>query len=307
MRIGIDLGGTKIAGILMGDDGHVLAHERVATPAGDYSATLDAVANLVVHLEAGQREAGQREAGLEQPAVVGVGTPGSPSPNSGLMRNCNSTCLNGHPLKQDLEARLKRLVTLANDADCFALSEAVDGAGADAGTVFGVILGTGVGGGVVVNQQLLDGANAIAGEWGHNPFPVAHYQGSVGDSRACYCGRTDCIETFLSGPGLSLSYRQASGRELAAQQIAEAASNGEAQALTVLSDYCEQLACALATVINVLDPHAIILGGGLSNIPLLYEEVPKRWRKYIFSDVYHTQLLPARYGDDSGVRGAAWL
>ena len=302
MRIGIDLGGTKIAGVLMDDGGRVLAHQRVATPAQDYTATLDAVANLIGHLDAAHADAG-----LAQPTVIGVGTPGSPSPASGLMRNCNSTCLNGQPLKQDLEARLERPVTLANDADCFALSEAVDGAGADAGTVFGVILGTGVGGGVVVNKQLLSGANAIAGEWGHNPFPVARYQRPLSGSRACYCGRTDCIETFLSGPGLSLSYRQADGQELTAQQIAEAADKGEAQALAVLADYCEQLACALATVINVLDPHAVILGGGLSNIPLLYQEVPKRWRKYIFSDVYHTQLLPACYGDDSGVRGAAWL
>ncbi len=290
-RIGIDLGGTKIEGVLLSSDGQYLHRQRLATPSGDYAATLSAISELVARLE---NLAGER-------CRVGIATPGAPSRENGLMKNCNSTCLNGRPLYRDLSEALGRDIRLANDADCFALSEAVDGAAAGAESVFGVILGTGVGGGVVIGGRLLLGANAIAGEWGHNPMPGA------AEGRSCYCGRRDCIETYLSGAGLLASYRRSGGRADSVEQLVAAAAAGEGLALRQLEIYAGQLAQALATVTNVLDPEVIVLGGGLSNIDSLYKAVPQLWGDYVFSDSVRTRLCRAEHGDSSGVRGAAWL
>ncbi len=292
---GIDLGGTKIEGVLLDGAGRVLERRRLATPAGDYAGTLDAVAQLHQALE--------EAAGRALP--LGIGTPGSPSPADGRLRNANSTCLNGRPLLADLEARLERPVRMANDADCFTLSEAVDSAGAGHGVVFGVILGTGVGGGIAVNGRLLGGPNRITGEWGHNPLPRRNDDERPGPP--CYCGRHGCIETFLSGPGMSLDHQQATGEYLPAHAIVARALAGDPQAEATLARYEERLARALATVINLLDPEVIVLGGGLSQIERLYERVPELWRRHVFSDVVNTRLAPPRHGDSSGVRGAAWL
>ena len=294
MRIGVDLGGSKIEIIALGDDGEVLLRERVATPQGDYAATLLAVAELVA---AAKKIA---VAGATA-ATVGVGIPGAESRTSGLIKNANSTCLIGKPLKRDLEAALQREVRIANDANCFALSEAVDGAGAGAQTVFGVILGTGVGGGIVVDGKVLGGANAIAGEWGHNPLPGEHH------CETCYCGRKGCIELYLSGPGLAADHRRATNTDFCAADIAQRAANGDAQCEATLQRYEARLARALAQVINILDPDVIVLGGGLSNIDRLYENVPRLWGEHVFSDQVATRLLKHRHGDSSGVRGAAWL
>lgn len=296
MRIGIDLGGTKIEGIVMGEGARVLARQRVATPAGDYAATVDAVAALVQRLEAA---AGARA------LPVGVGTPGAVSKASGRMKNCNSTCLNGRPLLADLEARLGARVRLANDADCLALSEAQDGAAAGAATVFGVILGTGVGGGIVVRGALLDGANAIAGEWGHNPLPWPQPGELPGP--ACYCGRQGCIETWVSGPGLAADHARVNSVALRGEDIVARAAAGEAAAEATLQRYEQRLARSLASVVNVLDPQLVVLGGGLSQLRRLYRTVPELWKAWIFSDEVRTRLVPAQYGDASGVRGAAWL
>jgi fructokinase len=296
MRLGIDLGGTKIEAVVLDADGSVLWRRRVPTPQGDYRATLNAIQSLVL----------AAETGLSLPTSVGVATPGAPSPDTGLMRNCNSTCLNGMPLQQDLCELLQREVRMANDADCLTLSEASDGAGAGSRVVFGVILGTGVGGGICVDGRLLPGPNAITGEWGHNRFagPRSPVEASP---RPCYCGRVDCNETWLSGAGLAHSCRDLGGSALDARAVAQAAASGDAPAIAALDLYCEQLAFALAQVINVLDPHVIVIGGGLSRIERLYEEVPRRWGRHVFSDRVRTRLLPAQYGDASGVRGAAWL
>jgi fructokinase len=295
-RIGVDLGGTKIEGIVLDGEGRTLARLRVPTPAGDYDATVRGVRDLVLGLEA---EAGGT-------GSVGVGTPGSPSPRSGLMRNCNSVCLNGRALQADLEAALGRAVRLANDADCFALSEATDGGGAGARSVFGVILGTGTGGGIVVDGRLLAGPNGIAGEWGHNPLPWARDDERPGPP--CYCGKQGCVETFLSGSGLSRAYAAVAGREIAATEVARlAAATGDAAALEALATYADRLARSLAAVINVLDPDVIVLGGGLSKVTDIYRRVPAIWGRYVFSDVVRTQLRPPVHGDASGVRGAAWL
>ncbi|HEX9180000.1 MAG TPA: ROK family protein [Burkholderiales bacterium] len=294
LRIGIDLGGTKIE-VLALEDGRERLRRRMATPAGDYEATLDAVASLVA----------QAEAALGAQATVGIATPGALSPASGLLRNSNSTCLNGRPLKQDLERKLGREIRIANDANCFALSEAVDGAAAGEAVVFGVILGTGVGGGVVVNGHPLHGANAVAGEWGHNPLPWP--RPGEGPGPACYCGKSGCIETFLSGPGFARDHERRSGRSLAPPEIVERAATGDAACEASLQRYEARLAKSLATVINLLDPDAIVLGGGLSNIARLYRRVPELWTRWVFSDVVRTRLLPHRHGDSSGVRGAAWL
>jgi fructokinase len=267
LRIGIDLGGTKIEALALDAAGHEVFRKRIPSPRGDYVATLDAIAGLV-------REAGE--------GSVGVGIPGSLSRATGLVKNANSTWLIGKPLQQDLEEAIGREVRLANDANCFALSEAVDGAGAGAEVVFGVILGTGVGGGIVVRGAVLTGTNAIAGEWGHNPLPLP--QPDDLPLRPCYCGRTGCIETYLSGPALERD-------------------GGEA----ALDRYEERLARALAGVINILDPDVIVLGGGVSKVARLYENVPKLWRRHVFSDQVATRLLPPRHGDASGVCGAAWL
>ena len=295
LRIGIDLGGTKIEVIALGAAGQELARHRVPTPQGDYAATLAAVVGLVERVE---RETGRR-------GTVGVGTPGALSRVSGLIKNANSTCLIGEPLKDDLQALLGREVRVANDANCFALSEAVDGAGQGAPVVFGVILGTGVGAGIVVNGRALDGANGIAGEWGHNPLPLP-----AGDDLplpACYCGRAGCIETYLSGPGLAMDHARCSGELARPEGIVAGAAEGDPACEASLARYEQRLARALAGVINILDPDVIVLGGGLSNVERLYETVPSLWRPHVFSDHVATRLVQARHGDSSGVRGAAWL
>jgi fructokinase len=294
MRIGIDLGGTKIEAIALDADGRELFRQRVPTPRGDYAATIEALAVLVRQAEA-----------IVGPASVGIGMPGVVSPATGLVKNANSTWLNGRPLTEDLTARLGRPVRLANDANCFALSEATDGAGTGHEIVFGVILGTGVGGGIVAGGSVLTGANAIAGEWGHNalPWPDA---GELPGPR-CYCGRDGCIETFLSGPGLVRDHQQQTGHTEDPAAIVAAAQRGDAAARETVARYEGRLARALASVINVLDPSAIVLGGGLSNIERLYEQVPRLWTEYVFSDAIVTTLRRARHGDSSGVRGAAWL
>jgi fructokinase len=301
-RIGIDLGGTKIEAILLDAGGEILERRRIASPRGSYEATLDAVAELVSGLEARPAASG---AGQSARPSVGVGIPGAISPATGLVKNANSTWLIGRPLDRDLERRLARPVRVANDANCFALSEAVDGAGRGASVVFGVILGTGVGGGIAIEGRPLIGANAIAGEWGHNPLPWPQAGELAG--RLCYCGREGCIETFLSGPALEADYARATGQSLGAAGIADKAAAGDAGAEAVLARYEERLARGLAHVINLLDPDVIVLGGGLSNIARLYENVPRLWGRFVFSDRVDTRLLPPVHGDASGVRGAAWL
>ena len=290
LRVGIDLGGTKIEGAVLDPGGRVLIRKRVPTPAGDYDGTVRTVVELIREVEAGAGGQG----------TVGIGTPGAISPFSGLLRNSNSVALNGRPLDRDLERALGRPVRLANDADCFALAEAVTGAGVGAGTVFGVILGTGVGGGLVIDRTLQAGPNRIAGEWGHNPQPA-----EMG-GRPCYCGRTDCVEVYLSGPAVAREYRRSGGMELTAEQVMDRI-DGDAVAAAVFDRYATRLARALAVVINVLDPEVVVLGGGMSNVDQLYEEVPQRWGKWIFSDGVATRLARNRHGDSGGVLGAAWL
>jgi len=302
MRIGVDLGGTKIALIALDDQGSVCYEQRIATPQCDYQATLVAISQLVREAEQALLSKGLAKGQL---ATVGVGTPGSLSPATGLLRNANSVCLNGKPFKQDLEAHLARSIRIANDANCFALSEAIDGVAAKANTVFGVIVGTGTGGAIVINRQVLGGANAIAGEWGHNPLPWADQDELNGD--ACFCGKKGCIETWLSGPGLSRQHYYRSQQRLSAKQIAEQAALGDASCEQSLQDYERRMAKALAHIINLFDPDMVVLGGGLSQLSRLYDNVPKLWGDYIFSDVVRTQLCPPHYGDASGVRGAAWL
>lgn len=294
MRIGVDLGGSKIEAAAFAGNSE-LARRRIATPAGDYLETVMAIAGLVETMESS----------LGQRGSVGVGIPGSESATSGLVRNANSTCLIGKPLRRDLQAVLQREVRLANDANCFALSEAIDGAAAGARTVFGVILGTGVGGGIVIDGKLLVGANAIAGEWGHNPLPAP--TAAEQPPPPCYCGRSGCIETWLSGPALARDHAAASGEVLTAEAIAARAAAGDAVAAESLARYEQRLARALASVVNVLDPDVIVLGGGLSNIDRLYANVPQLWPPHVFSDTIATRLLRHRHGDASGVRGAAWL
>jgi len=296
MRIGIDLGGTKVEGILLDEAGQIVLRDRVPTPHADYEATVRTVRDLVRRIDA--------EAGGTPP--VGVGMPGSVSSLTGAMKNCNSTCLNGRFFGRDLEAALGRPVAIANDADCFALSEAVDGAGAGAHRVFGAILGTGVGGGIVEGRRLLAGPNGLCGEWGHNLLPR---EGRVidGPTRPCFCGHADCVETSLSGPGLARTHAQLSGEAIDAARIAARADEGDPRARRSLDVYARQLAFALSQIINFLDPHVIVLGGGVSNIGLLYEAVPHHWGAHVCSDVVETALVRAKYGDSSGVRGAAWL
>ena len=295
MRFGIDLGGTKIELIALDDRGVEVWRRREPTPQGDYRGTLDTIRHLVWRAERELGEVGH----------VGIGTPGAISRATGLLKNSNSVCLNGQPLVQDLEALLERPVRIANDADCFALSEASDGAAAGLPVVFGVILGTGVGGGIVVNGRLLQGPNAIAGEWGHNPLPWPLPEELPGPQ--CYCGRRGCIETFLSGPGLAHDFFQQAGHSLTGPEILSRAEAGEPDAEAAFQRYEDRLARALAHVINLLDPDAIVLGGGLSNCARLYEQVPLHWGRYVFSDRVDTRLLPPVHGDSSGVRGAAWL
>jgi len=295
MRLGIDLGGTKIEIIALDDNGAELLRHRVATPKGDYPGTLQAIASLV-------RDA---EAELGQQGTLGIGTPGAVSKATGGIKNSNSIHLIGQPIVQDLETLLQRTVKISNDANCFALSEATDGAGAGAEVVFGVILGTGVGAGIVVNGQVLTGPNGIAGEWGHNPLPWPDAQELPG--LPCYCGKHGCIETFLSGPGMMKQYKLETGEALSSKEIVQRAEQGDAACEQSMQTYENRLARGLAHVINILDPDVIVLGGGMSNIERLYANVPALWGNWVFSDRVDTQLVKNRYGDSSGVRGAAWL
>lgn len=322
VRLGIDLGGTKIEIIALDAQGNEYLRRRITTPQNDYSATIAAIAGLVREVESE----------LEHTGSIGIGTPGALSAASGRMKNCNSTCLNRQPLKTDLEAALGREIRLSNDANCFTLSEATDGAAAGAGVVFGVILGTGVGGGIVVNGRVLNGANSIAGEWGHSPLPYFQFRHGQTDhldtgyhpatgepivhpwpterecnGPQCYCGKKGCVEAWLSGPALAADHVRYGGEELPAHEIIQLANAGYGPCGKTLARYEERLARALAGVINLLDPDVIVLGGGLSNIQRLYETVPKLWPRYVFSDRIDTRLVSPKHGDSSGVRGAAWL
>ena len=294
MRIGIDLGGTKIEAIAI-DGSTEMLRRRVAAPRGDYAGTLSAVRDLVAAIE--------HDLGIT--GTIGIGIPGAISATTGLVKNANSTWLIGQPLDRDLERALRRPVRLMNDANCFALSEATDGAALGAHTVFGVILGTGTGAGIVVGGRVLEGRHRIAGEWGHNPLPWP--QNGEHPGPACYCGRAGCIETFLSGPGLSATYATITGRAAEAVDIATLAESGDGAANETLDIYENRLARALATIINVVDPDVIVLGGGVSNIKRLYTRVPPLLKAFVFSDSADTPIVAARYGDSSGVRGAAWL
>ena len=293
LRIGVDLGGTKIETVALAADGAERFRRRIDSPRGDYQATLDAIASIVA----------AAEESCGEPGLVGIGIPGTISPATGLVKNANSTWLNGQPLHEDLERTLARPVRLANDANCFALSEATDGAAAGARVVFGVIVGTGTGGGVVIDGSVLVGANAVGGEWGHNAMPWPDADEWPGPP--CYCGRHGCIETFLSGSGLQRAYGGATA--LSARDIAAAAVRGDAASSAAIDRYSRRMAKSLATVINLLDPDVIVLGGGLSNIESLYSTVPELWREWVFSDWVTTRLVRAKHGDASGVRGAAWL
>ncbi len=295
VRIGVDLGGTKIEAIALAPDGTTLVRQRVLTPHDDYDATVQAIVDLVTSVE--------RELGTQ--GTVGLGTPGAISPATGLIKNSNSTWVNGRNLAEDLKVRLNRPLRFNNDANCFALSEATDGGGANARVVFGVILGTGTGGGVIIDGRPLVGVNAIGGEWGHNPLPWPTPEELPGPS--CYCGRRGCLETFLSGPGFSRDYEADTGTQRQASEIAQAARDGETAAQAALARYEGRLARGLATVINLIDPDVIVLGGGLSNLDSLYERVPLLWTTYVFSDRIDTRLVRPVHGDSSGVRGAAWL
>lgn len=299
MKVGIDLGGTKIEIIVLDDANHEIWRKRCATPQGDYAATLAVIARLV-------REVSER---FGRMAKVGIGIPGAISRQTGKIKNANSVCLIGQDLKADLEAELGLEVRLANDANCFALSEASDGAAAGYANVFGVIIGTGCGGGVVMDGKILNGVNAIGGEWGHNPLPWATERDQA---HPCYCGLNGCLETFLSGPGMARHFaalfpHAAPDAPWQAKQIAQAAKEGHENAEAMLEMYAIWLAKGLASVMNLLDPDAIVLGGGMSNLDLIYERVPQLWTQWVFSDRVDTVLLRPKWGDSSGVRGAAWL
>jgi len=295
MRIGIDLGGTKIEAIALNSEGIELSRIRKPTPQGDYPATLKLIHSLIQ----------ETENNIQAMGSIGIGTPGSISPLTGKIRNANSTCLNNQTLDKDLSSLLQRPIKIANDADCFALSEAIDGAGQMANSVFGVILGTGVGGGIVINKQLLNGANSITGEWGHNGLSRPLISEVPGPD--CYCGRQGCIETFLSGPAFEKAYFELTKEKRSAAEIINKSEDGDNMANQIVQQYEDRLARSLANVINILDPEVIVLGGGMSNISRLYQNIPKIWDQYIFSDVINTKLRPPQYGDSSGVRGAAWL
>jgi fructokinase len=295
MKLGIDLGGSKIEIIALDNQGVELLRRRVATPQGDYFATLHAIENLVHSAES---ELGQR-------GSVGIGTPGTISKATGLLKNSNSIHLNGKPVLQDLETLLQRKVMISNDANCFALSEATDGAASGAPVVFGVIIGTGVGAGIVVNGKVLTGPNGIAGEWGHNSLPWPAADELPGPE--CYCGRKGCIETFLSGPGMMKLHQKDTGEALSPEVIVARAEVGDKACVLSMQHYENRLARSLAHVINILDPDVIVLGGGMSNIERLYSNVPQLWTRWVFSDRVDTRLVKNKFGDSSGVRGAAWL
>ncbi|VAW57823.1 Cryptic sugar kinase Mak [hydrothermal vent metagenome] len=295
MRIGIDLGGTKIEGIALDDNGEPLIRHRIATPVNDYSSILQVVTDLIHHIESA----------CGQACSIGIGTPGAISPSNKCLRNSNTVLLNGQSVKQDIEQRLKRKIRMSNDANCFALSEAIDGAAQGASVVFGVIIGTGTGAGIVINGKVLTGPNAIAGEWGHNPLPWPKESELPGPS--CYCGKAGCLETFLSGPGLIADYKLINGEEKTSKEIVTLAEKHNFKASRCLQKYEDRLARGLATIINILDPDVIVLGGGMSNVESLYKNVPVLWKQYVFSDTVNTRLLAPMHGDSSGVRGAAWL
>lgn len=296
MRIGVDIGGTKIEAVTLAAAGEIVARERVPTPQGDYMGTVQAAASLVRGL--------QRS--LEKPVSIGIGIPGTHSSVTGLVTNSNSVCLIGKPLQKDLEVAIGQPIRVANDANCFALSEAADGAAAGLAVVFGVILGTGVGGGLVVRGQVVEGHNGIAGEWGHNPLPAPRDGETPGPD--CYCGRRGCIEQFLSGPAFARDHATATAAPLQQPaQIAAAARAGDRLASDSVERYADRLARSLGTVINLVDPDAIVLGGGMSNVASLYEDVQRVWHRYVHAERISTTLLPPRHGDSSGVRGAAWL
>jgi fructokinase len=295
MRIGVDLGGTKIEILALASDGSELLRERVPTPRDSYDSVVANICRLVL----------QAEKRLGRRGTVGLAIPGIVSPKTGLVKNANSTVLIGHPLDKDLSAALGRPVRAANDANCFALSEATDGAAAGCKIVFGIIAGTGVGGGVCINGRALTGAHAIAGEWGHNPLPAATPNEIPGPQ--CYCGKRGCIESWCSGPALTAQFESATGRELKPTEIAAAAQNGDAAALQIMDAYLDRFARAIATLVNIVDPHAIVMGGGLSNIEQFYTELPERVEQYGFNPEGETVIVRNRYGDSSGVRGAAWL
>jgi fructokinase len=311
MRIGVDLGGTKIEVAALDEAGNFKLRERIASPVGDYDATVRAVSDLVT---AAERKLARR-------CTVGLGIPGTISPATGVVKNANSTWLNGRPLDRDLSKALGRDIRIANDANCFALSEAIDGAGKGHRVVFGVILGTGVGGGIVVDGSVLTGPNAIAGEWGHNPLPgSADFQPALAAesqphkdptgsrrSQACYCGKRDCVETWLSGPALTRRVTELAGHSTNPSGIAILASNGDPSAEAVLTAYEHDLAAALAQVVNILDPDIIVFGGGLSNLERLYTNVQPLLARHAFSDAISTPIVKNRWGDSGGVRGAAWL
>jgi fructokinase len=311
--LGVDLGGTKTEARLLAADGAELWRQRVATPGGDYRATLQMLQALV------QQARGLPVVQAAGGFSIGIGTPGTQRAD-GRMKNCNSTCLNGQPLQADLQTLLGQPLALANDANCLALSEATDGAGAGAGVVFAVILGTGTGAGVVVNGQVLTGPNGLAGEWGHNPLPWGAESDFGPDPQLpCYCGRRGCVESLLSGPALAADHQRCTGQALDGPAIVAAAAAGDAHAQATLARHSDRLARALAAVVNLLDPDVVVLGGGLSQLPHLYTEVPARWGRWVFAagsqghldggqaEAVHTRLLPALHGDASGVRGAAWL
>lgn len=295
LRLGIDLGGTKIEGCVLGPDGAEVARQRILAPQGNYEDTLSALRDLIRSLEAK----------AASPLTIGIGMPGSLSPSTGLVRNANSTWLNGRRLREDLEAAVGQPIRFANDANCFALSEATDGAGAGARTVFGVIIGTGCGGGVVIGGRVLEGARGIGGEWGHNPLPWAEPDEHPGPT--CWCGRKGCMEMWASGTGLSGDYQRRTGDLVSGHEIVSRAALGEPAAQTSLNRHASRLARGLAHIVNVIDPDVIVLGGGLSKLPHLYEVLPALAAPYVFSDVVDLVIRPPKWGDASGVRGAAWL
>ncbi len=305
MRFGVDLGGTKTEILALDDDGEVRLRERVATPAASGSSLSqqrEQYEQIVLMIRDLVKSSETR---LQKTGSVGIGIPGTISPATGRVKNANTVCLIGREFDRDLAAALGREVRLANDANCFALSEASDGAGAGQAVVFGVIIGTGCGAGVVVNGQVLEGPNSITGEWGHNPLPWIRQDEFPGPN--CYCGKRACIETYLSGTGIRRDHAESTGQDLAAQEILRLAQSGDLRALASIERYEDRMARSLASVINVLDPNVIVFGGGMSNVERIYEQLPKLLKKYVFSDEVATKLTPARHGDSSGVRGAAWL